>query len=442
MENRKEKTVLFYFFIISLFIHMFLPLNWADDKLFFEKAAQTDLLSFISGSARPLTDSMTYIFAKCPLLWRILNPLLLTLFAKTLSVLLPTENIEKNKLNLYLCVAVVFPAMVVVDAGFIATTVNYLWPFTFGLISLVPLKKLFNRSKLRFYEYLLSILLLLYAVNMQQTAALLFAVFLTSVIYLYFQRNYSFYPLSGLLISGAGSIFMFAINTVGDNNRMVRETARYFPDFAQLSIFEKAELGFSSTFYCMTMEIRFAFFAFAAFTLYIMIKSLNGNEKIVFKLFSAFPFVFTIVFGTLSLTPVRESAFWAFISGGMKHYRMTKAAYSFDLVPFLLFICVAVCVIVSLYRLLSPRKFAAAFVILASGLASRIIMGFSPTVWASGYRTFFILFTAFIAVVAIIADTSRQPSTKNTDFVCYNTQKTGYVFVHNIETETFPKIFV
>lgn len=388
MRFQKEKTLFFYFFIISLFIHLFLPLNWADDKLFFEKAAQTDLLSFISGSARPLTDSMTYIFARCPLLWRILNPLLLTLFAKTLSVLLPAENIEKNKLALFLCIAVVFPAMIVVDAGFIATTVNYLWPFTFGLISLVPLKKLFNGSKLHVYEYLVSIPLLLYAVNMQQTSVLLFAVFLTSVICLYSKRNYSFYPLTGLLISGAGSVFMFAINTVGDNNRMVREAARYFPDFVQLNIFEKAELGFSSTFYCMTMEIRFAFFAFAAFTLYIMIKTLKNKDKFLFKLSSAFPFIFTIVFSTLSLTPVRESAFWAFFSGGMKHYRMTKAAYSFEIIPDLLFILVAVCVIISLYRLLNIKRFVTALVILASVLASRMIMGFSPTVWASGYRTF------------------------------------------------------
>lgn len=412
MKFQKEKTVFFYFFIISLFIHLFLPLNWADDKLFFEKAAQTDLLSFIGGSARPLTDSMTYIFARRPLLWRLLNPLLLTLFAKTLSVLLPTESIDKNKKNLFLCVAVVFPAMITVDAGFMATTVNYLWPFTFALISLLPLKKLFNQSKVCLHEYLLSVPLMLYSVNMQQTAALLSAVFLTSAIYFFIKKNYSFYPLFGLLISGTGSIYMLTLNTVGNDNRMAREAARYFPDFAQLNIFEKAELGFSSTFYCMTMETRFAFFAFAAFTLYIMLKALKSNDKIYFKIISAFPFVFTIIMGTLSVTPVSKSGFWAFISGGMKHFRMTKAVYSFEIIPDLLFILVTACVIISIYRLLPPDRFIAALTILSLGFASRIIMGFSPTVWASGYRTFFILFTAFIAVIVIISDTAHQASAK------------------------------
>lgn len=408
IKIQKENSVFIYFGLIALFIHLFLPLNWADDKLFFEKAAQTDWSEFIKGSARPLTDSFTYLFASCPLLWRLTNPLVLALFAKTLSALLPTENIEKNKINLFLCVAVVFPAMITVDAGFIATTVNYLWPFTFGLISLLPLKKALNGSKIRLCEYMLSIPLLLYAVNMQQTAALLFAVFFTASIYFLLKRNYSFYPLLGLLISGFGCVFMLIVNTVGENNRMAREAARYFPDFTQLSILEKAELGFSSTFYCMTMEARFAFLAFAAFTLYIMIKVFKKGDSFVFKAASAFPFIFTVLLGILSLTPIKETAFWELITGGIKHYRMTKAVYSFELIPDLLFICVIVCVIASLFRLLSTKRFFAASVILVIGLASRMIMGFSPTVWASGYRTFFILFTGFIAAGALIADTQKQ----------------------------------
>lgn len=412
MKTKNENSVFIYFGFIVLLIHLFLPLNWADDKIFFEKAAQTDLLSFLEGSARPLTDSLTYIFASYPLLWRLTNPLILVLFAKTLASLLPAESTDKKRIYLFLCVAVIFPAMITVDAGFIATTVNYLWPFTFGLICIIPLKKALSGNKISFYEYITSIPLLLYSVNMQQTAALLVAVFFAASICFFMNRKSCFYPVSGLAISGVGCIFTLTVNTVGENNRMARETARYFPDFAQLNIFEKAELGFSSTFYCMTMETRFAFFAFAAFTLYIMIKALKKENKLFFKAVSAFPFIFTIFFGMLSHTSVKETVFWSFITGGMKHYRMTKAIYSFELIPFLLFILVSFCLIASLYRLLTPKLFTVSFIILSLGLASRMIMGFSPTVWASGYRTFFILFTAFIAVTAIISEYSG-PNTQS-----------------------------
>ncbi len=404
----KHNRVFFCYYIIMLAIHLLLPLEWADDKIFLERVVQTTLQQFINGSARPITDSLTYIFASFPLMWRILNPMVLTLSAKLLSEFLPSNNVNKNKLNIFICIAVIYPSLVTVDAGFIATTVNYLWPFTAGLITLIPLKKLSENKIIFFYDYLYSIPATLCAVNMQQTAACLTAVFFSSIIYSGIKKKLSFYPLFQFFLSFVSSVFILYINTVGSNNRMMREASRYFPSFSELNLFQKAELGFSSTFYCMTMETRFAFFAFALFTLYIAVKVLKSKTKIFNKIISSFPFCFTILIGCFSVTPIEQTNLFSVITGGMKHFRMNQAIYSFNLIPDLIFISIIACIIVSMYITLYKKEFIIGLFILAIGICSRIIMGFSPTVWASGYRTFFILFISFISLIVLISD-SKKP---------------------------------
>ncbi len=68
--NKVRKFYLFFYSAVFI-VHLFLPLNWGDDAIFFEKSSQLNLKEFLSGSARPIIDAFTYFFAKFPLLWRI-----------------------------------------------------------------------------------------------------------------------------------------------------------------------------------------------------------------------------------------------------------------------------------------------------------------------------------------------------------------------------------
>ena len=132
------------FFFVALAVHFVLPLNWSDDAVFYEKAASTTLDDFLLTSARPLTDAATWAFAKVNLAWRIANPLVLTVFLAVVEEILP---IRKSRLTRLVSCFAVFPSMVLVDAGFIATTVNYLWPITFGLLCLFPIRNKLLKEK-------------------------------------------------------------------------------------------------------------------------------------------------------------------------------------------------------------------------------------------------------------------------------------------------------
>lgn len=405
----KENQILLIFFGIALIVHLFLPLNWADDAVFLKKTENTDILAFLNGSARPFTDGLTYIFTRNQWLWRIFNPCILTVLCWAIPKTAPVQPSKKS--IVFVCIAAVFPTMIMVDAGFVATTVNYLWPVAFGILNLLPLIDSYYGEKTNTALLLLLIPMLIYTTNMQQMCAVLLAIFLFANAYFIFKKNFKPYIFLQLIITLFGTAASLFLNFTGDNSRMFRETSRYFPDFAQLNLFEKAELGFSSTFYCMTMETRFAFAFFWAFSFFLSVIMFKRSRSTALKVFSVFPPAFATVFGVYSLIPDCNSTFFEFLTGGMKHFRMEKAFYSFEPVPDILFLIICIILICCIWNLIETngqKVFAASAFLL--GLGSRMLMGFSPTVWASGYRTYCIMFIAFIYIVLMIISNNKNKS--------------------------------
>ena len=392
------------FFFAALVVHFFLPLNWSDDAVFYEKAASTTLDDFLLTSARPLTDAATWVFAKVNLAWCIANPLVLTVLLAVAEEILP---IRKSKVSKAVCLLAVFPSMVLVDAGFIATTVNYLWPITFGLLCLFPIRNKLLKVKTPLWFKIALVPLLAYACNMQQMCAVLLGVLLCTNVYIWtVRKEFDWYSALQTLAVGAMAVYSYSLNVFSDNSRMLRETARYFPDFGKLNVLQKAELGFSSTFYCMTMELRLAFVGFVIFALFLAVCGLRLNKKPALKVASVFPLFFSLGFGALSLV---KPEWVRAVCGGMVNGGVGKADYIFSPVSDLLFLLVLLCLVVSVVSLLKTKTSRiVSALILSAGFGSRILMGFSPTVWASGYRTFAILFVSFILVALLIINEYSQ----------------------------------
>lgn len=386
--------------VLLLLVHLFLPLKWSDDAVFLIKSANTSLKQFLIGSARPLTDTLTYVFVRNNILWRLLNPVVLTVLAITLSYLL--SSINKLRQNIVICCTIFYPTMVLVDAGFIATTVNYLWPITSGLLCLTTIKQTYNNVRIGCPEALILIPLLFYATNMQQMCVVLMIVLFVANCYFIKQHRFNIYIFIQFLLTIVGLLYSYYLNMFGGNNRMMRETARYFPEFTQLGLLKKAELGFSSTFYCLTMYIHFAWVAFIIFSFFLMKEVFKSCKKAHSRAISVFPFAFTLCFGILSLLPQRFTPYLKFFTGNLQNYGVGKATYAFNIIADIFFVLICLCVIYSLVTVLDRKSFCLAFSSLFLGLASRVLMGFSPTVWASGFRTFSILIISFITTAIII----------------------------------------
>ncbi len=400
MKNKfiEQNKLVVFFFLLFFVVTLFLPLNWADDAVFLQKTADKTLHEFLSGSARPFTDGLTYVFARNQWLWRILNPVVLVLCIWAVSETLP-EKPKKGE-SIFISFSIAFATMAFVDAGFIATTLNYLWPITFGIISLIPLKKLFFAEESSILFKVISIPLLVYATNMQQMCAVLFVVFLCTNIYLAVKKQFKLFYFIQLLITFAGMSLSLLLNFTGDNSRIIRETNRYFPNFAELNIFEKAELGFSSTFFCYTMETRLTFFAFLAFTIFLAVSVFKKKSKLNQKIISLYPPIFTFVCGVLSLF---DNPVYDFFSDGMVNFGIGKGEYSFKVIPFIFFLLIFLSLIYTVLSLVKENSLKLyAIIAFLLGLGSRMIMGFSPTVWASGYRTFSIMLVSFVYIIFIV----------------------------------------
>lgn len=422
LSLKSNKIHKFYciFFLLALIIHLFLPLSWADDAIFFEKSSQLNLSEFLSNSARPLVDTFTYFFTKYPLLWRLINPLMLILSSWLLSKYLPPSKNDYIK-NVALCFALLYPSMIVVDAGFIATTLNYLWPVTLGLLCLIPTWKKLNNLKISWFEMIILIPCLLYATNMQQMAVILVALLGMINFCLFYKNDFSRYIFLQLLISMLCLIYSYIINTTGDNSRLLRETNRYFPNFDSLSFLEKIELGFSSTFYCLTMKPSFAWLGFFSFISVLVFLTFKKTKNLFKRATVSFPFLLSIWGIIQYIFPDKFLNIKRFIPGDLQHYKMNKATYSFELASDIIYIIVVLCILYSLFTLIKNRKvYAVTLIIFFLGLGTRILMGFSPTVWASGYRTFYIMFLSFIIIsFLVINENYTIASQKTKSHLCH-----------------------
>ncbi len=406
-DNPLSKTYILIF-VLSLIVCLFLPLSWGDDSIFQSKSAGIGLAEFIRGSARPLTDSFTYFFSKYKIMWRLLNPVVMVSLLACISYFLPFKLNRKETVALFACL--MYPTMVIVDAGFVATTLNYLWAVTFGLFSFLPVKKHLCGKTVSWYEFIVILPFLVYATNMQQMAVILTVSFAIFNVLSIIKKRFNPFILLSFAASAGGLAWSFCLNMFGDNNRMLRETGRYFPDFGELRLLEKIELGFSSTFFSLTMNPHFAMVGFVAFTVFLAVMLCKKKSKVLF-IFSLIPPVFAALMALMKFIPA-FSGVYQFLSGGMRYFRMEKAVYSFEIVPDVIFVILIAIVLVCLYGAFNDKKrFALVFVILCAGLGSRLMMGFSPTVWASGHRTFCIMFITFtVAAFILYGDYKRKIS--------------------------------
>jgi hypothetical protein len=393
IRSRAKDFFVWYFVVLEM-IHFVIPLNWGDDKVFFQKANSIALLPFLKNSSRVIIDTVTYLFAKQPLLWRVTNPIVLIGLTILLCKLL---QLQTQKEKLVLSLLILYPSMALVDAGFMATTLNYLWPFAMGAFVFYCLHT-FHVNQLIYLKMLLSILALLYASSMQQTVLVLFVVLCVQLFMSFKVKNTAkTIAVAGHLLAASGmALFLFYRSFFAENARFIRESAKYFPDFAELSVFQKVELGFSSTFHGLT-SVNPAVVVVLLFCVFIFVISLRCSNKKKLHMLSAFPIVI-IIFVALFRLLGKNSNLWISIDP-TENPRMELATYHFSIVEDIIYLFLASLIFLILLRLITDlTERIIIIVVLFSGMGTRMLMGFSPTVWASGYRTFFIFSMALLIV--------------------------------------------
>ncbi|WP_026885122.1 DUF6056 family protein [Clostridium beijerinckii] len=404
-----------------LIFHLAVNVNFGDDLSFKKVLNDENLIEwlrvrYMTWSSRTVIEGVMVIILGCSIfLWRILDSAIVVLLAVSLSKVCIKSG--SRSIN-WIIVSLIFlyPFRDMSSAGWGATTLNYLWPLSFGIYSFIIVKKIYNNYNIKGYEYVLSTLALMFAANQEQMCAILFSLYCALTLYFFIKRKNKRYIILQTCICLVNLIWI--LKCPGNIVRKVNEVGQWFPDYNTLLFINKTDIGFSSSmvqFICNPNSV-FIIFSILAFILTIikcrdnMFRIISGIPLGVGLFFSIFRNNIALFFPEL-LKILNYSSQYGTIT--------TDNFYSLkSYIPIFLYGMTGICVLLALYFCFGNNvKTILTMLIILLGLASRIIMGFSPTIWASGNRTFLFMYFAFIICTIMIYEEILKSNFNKLNFI-------------------------
>ena len=388
-----------FLFLLLLLVHSNMGIC-SDDIVNQHRLDDQSLFAFIAHdyqhwSSRFLLNSLIAVLSRCNLwIWRIMDSAVFVLIAFMINKLFVRKYDFIS--NSIICTSILlFPIFMLESAGWIATTISYVWPVAFGLVAFLP----FTWKRIRIpYCYLL-LIPLCFAANAEQMCCVLLA--LAIIISGYKFLNKEKFPLIyAFLCFTICSLFLLSSLTCpGNQVRTIAETAHLFPTFPELNVFQKIALGLASTYNKLfAFDILYAFFSAT-----IVFAAIVKRKNFVLPLIQ---FMIVVIYNIYMFFFTGTSAFS--LITGYKFDIPVPESFAFSILitlSILVTIISAWCVWLHLNRQYFPP------LLFLAGLCSRLIMSFSPTLFASGFRTMSIFyFTLIIIVLLLINDIGRYSS--------------------------------
>lgn len=405
-------------FVVMLICHMIFKLNFADD-LFFQHAADNGFVDYLLSryniwTSRIFIEAILIIMLKLPsIFWYISDSLIITLSAYSITKLFSIKNTWW-----ILLLVLIYPLYEASGAGWYATTINYIWPLALGLFSLIPIKNAIDNKQEKNYMYPLYVLSLLFACNQEQMCAILFAFYLIFTIFLFKKKDKKIlkFILVQLLLTFVSLIFI--LTCPGNDVRIIEETATWYPSYANFGLIDKLFLGLVSTFYYCVYEVNILILIFSILLSIFIFK--KGKNEII-RFISLIPI---LVYCSFTFFPsIIKSIFphvYELINGA-KIYGLSPESLSLSLQSLFIFavsVIFFVSLLFSIYKLFGKKNNYLMSLVFLAGLFSRIILGFSPTVFASGMRTFIFFDFSIIIVLSVLFDKNKKLINQNYCYIC------------------------
>ena len=323
-------------------------------------------------------------------IWRIINSLIFLLIPYSISKLFDTKN---KYLWLVTILILLYPMIDMKEAGWIATTTNYLWPLAFGLFAFIPLMDLINKKEVSKIRYIISTILLAYAVNSEQMCCLTFGFFLLSLIYFKFikKEKIPIYVYIGLGLSIISFLNIYLCP--GNNIRVDEETKTWFPDFKDFGILSKMSIGVLST-ASILMDNKIFISLFSLLLCFCIYKT---NKDRIAKIISLLNVIIVNILIILRHFGIFKSFFNNISYKGL----LIDKNNLFDLdrlIPFIFSIYLISVFGYLIYKLFGKKNILPLIIYIA-GFLSRFILCFSPTVFASGSSTMIYYYFSMIIVM-------------------------------------------
>ncbi len=422
LDKKAGKWILPGIFTAALLIlHAFVQPDFGDDLTYADVYWDQNLLAFLKDryewwSSRVVIEAvMMPLTVADPWVWRILNTLMTVLLVWNTADLfgLPEEGEKAQAQCIFFALMWTVPLASLCSAGWITTTTNYLWPLALGTVALRPLKRWLLGQDCHLSELVFCPLCALYAANMEQTAAILLGVYLAVGVYLFVKKRRL--PLFYFVMLALIGLSLWAIlASPGNANRNATETERFFPEFWELSGPQKLEMGFiESAHYYVAAGHKQVSYLFGALTgvlgLAMAGRARQGKGHPLQLPVALCPLLFYWGVGHLARYLLYGGVLTRGLNlvglfgenrqlGGLGNY-----SAGLVLLQAAVYLCLLGCVALTVF-FLHGRSEETLFelLILGAGFTSRVLVGFSPTIYASGDRT------ALFASAAILIVTLRN----------------------------------
>lgn len=376
-------------FLILIMIYTFLSFfmeKSGDDVWFAIVNENKNLFTFITEryntwSSRVVIETILVIFAKyLPVsVWKISNLGIFYLLVYSISKLLIIHKNENIKIiNTYISILIfLIPFSLYFEAGWIATSTNYLWVASTGLYTILLLKKIIKREKINVYQKIIHYICLIYACNQEQMAGILFIVYSIGIIYLIKSKNIKPIIVITYLIIVFSIIFI--LTCPGNTERKLREEITWYNGFSETSLMTKISNGINSMMDYMIKDGRVIFYIFEILLWYSVYFKTNN---IIIKIIGTFPLVLTIFLKYL----------YRILDGEIINSQL------FQIGNFVIYCLILIFIefgILLVFKDSKPKQFIGSLIYFC-GFISRFVMMFSPTVFASGERTSLFLYISLI----------------------------------------------
>ena len=341
------------------------------------------------------------ILRNIPFLWRIINALMIVLLYKSMDKIFN----RKNDLFIKYVIAIFMLLYTYLDmssAGWSATTVNYLWTLSLGVFSLIPVVNILRGETYNKKLLILTIPSMIISANQEQCAALLFGFLCLFNLYYFLKNKKLNLVLVTYLLITIISLVVILI-CPGNFNRVDNEIFTWFKDYKELGLLDKLLLSLNNTFDMLLGRCNYVFMGFYMILSYILYK-LKKDKKIVFT--SIMLTIGTIVIPFMNIFRINNLYKLYHVAGEPILNNLHLEALSYK-ASILLSVGYLVCTVILLYIVTKSKdKYIKLFVpvMFLAGIISRFILGFSPTLYASSYRTgIFMNFIIIMLVPAVIS---------------------------------------
>ena len=394
MNITKEFQIvnLIIFSLVILYFNFTVSLTTGDDAW---AIRQNLTLNSIIGmynnwSGRLIAYVLNIFMVQNPFIFKILNSLVM-IAMPIVTWHLVDRGKTLSSLTLLILLFMLYDYKEMRTAGIVTTYITYYWSLFANVLLYIIIRRYLETSKFFSIDLVLSVVVGIFVCN-SEIGALCNSIILLAIFAINYHRNRTIDKKVLILFLIPIFSILFFLTCPGMHNRTHIETAKSMPEFSSFSLIYKCYLGYSET--------LLHYFSTKSAILLIFLGSL-----LVTAVYKGLNVVFLMLVTLACFIYATYSSGLIVKFANITHFK----SYAF--------LCAVLCfgflVILTIYRSFKDNSnlLLLLIFILLLGLMTRVMMGFSPTLYASNTRTFLYCdFSILISAYYIIKESKTNIS--------------------------------